>query len=316
MSAGKDTTTGHWEIAGLVTTKPFPTYPQGFPSDILHTFEKLTGRKTIVNKPMSGTEAIKEYGVEHLNTGALIVYTSADSVFQIAAHEDMVSPEQLYEYCKIARKLLTGEHAMARVIARPFAGTPGSFVRTKNRKDFSLAPAQETMLDILKSAHIPTVGVGKIYDIFAGSGISTSYKTSGNQHGMEKTIELATEDSEGLIFTNLVDFDMLYGHRNDVDGYAKAMSVFDQQLGELLQALKHDDLLIITADHGCDPGFNGTDHTREYVPLLVWGKGIRKDVNLKTRNTFADIGKTVLEFLGVDGEMAGTSFLSEIKEHF
>lgn len=311
-SAGKDTTTGHWEIAGLITEKPFPTYPQGFPKELLHAFEEATGRKTIVNRPISGTEVIQKYGEEHIETGALIVYTSADSVFQIAAHEDVVPVDQLYEYCHIARRLLVGEHAMARVIARPFVGQPGQFVRTKRRKDFSLKPQKKTMLDILNAVQIPTIGIGKINDIFAGKGVSAAYKTADNNEGMIKTIELAKKDMNGLVFTNLVDFDMVYGHRNDIDGYAKALSEFDQQLEDLKEALKKDDLLIITADHGCDPGFKGTDHTREYVPMLVWGKRIKTGINLDTRDSFADIGATVLDYLGMECKTTGSSFLRSI----
>jgi phosphopentomutase len=315
MSAGKDTVTGHWEIAGLITRQPMPLYPDGFPRELLGRFESLTGRKTIANVAISGTEVIEQYGDEHVKTGALIVYTSADSVFQIAAHEKIVEPQKLYEYCEIAREMLIEEHAVGRVIARPFIGESGNYRRTSNRRDYSLKPTAKTMLDYLMSAGIDTIGVGKIGDIFAGQGLSRKIKTVSNHDGMAKTIELARSGAEGLIFTNLVDFDMLYGHRNDIDGYAAALSEFDRQLIQLQNSVGDDSLIIITADHGCDPGFSGTDHTREYVPLIIWGRSIKQGINLRTRSTFADIASSVLEYFDVEGDVAGSSFWKEIARY-
>ncbi|MDK2793736.1 MAG: phosphopentomutase [Caldanaerobacter sp.] len=268
-SAGKDTTTGHWEIAGLIVEKPFPTYPEGFPKEIIEEFEKRIGRKVLGNKPASGTEIIKELGEEHIKTGYPTVYTSADSVFQIAAHEEVIPLEELYRMCEIAREILKGDHAVGRVIARPFIGSPGNFVRTANRKDFSLKPFGPTVLDMLKEAGYQVYAVGKIEDIFAGQGITDSIHTGNNDEGITATIEAMDAVKKGIIFTNLVDFDMVYGHRNDVNGYAKALKHFDERLPEIMLRLKEEDLLIITADHGCDPTTPGTDHTREYVPLLV-----------------------------------------------
>lgn len=312
LSAGKDTTIGHWEISGVISSRPLPTYPDGFPPELLEEFSRQTGRAVICNKPYSGTEVIKDYGDEHVKSGALIVYTSADSVFQIAAHEDIVPLEQLYNYCRIARKLLVGEHGVGRVIARPFIGESGSYRRTSNRHDFSLEPPCKTMLDYIKSSGLDTISVGKIYDIFASVGISEYVYTTGNRDGMSKTIEYAKRDFHGLCFINLVDFDMLYGHRNDVEGYAKAISEFDKWLDEFLPLLNKDDLLIITADHGCDPAYTlSTDHSREYVPLLIYGNRI-KGVNLGTREGFCTIGKTVCDYLGVDAKINGQSILSEI----
>ena len=312
LSRGKDTTIGHWEIAGVVSNKPLPTYPNGFPAEVLDEFSRRTGRAVICNKPYSGTEVIKDYGEEHIKTGALIVYTSADSVFQIAAHEDIVPLEELYNYCRIAREILVGEHGVGRVIARPFTTVDGEFKRTSNRHDFSLAPPAKTMLDYIKDSGRDTISVGKIYDIFAGAGISEYVYTTGNRDGMAKTLEYAKRDFSGICFTNLVDFDMLYGHRNDVDGYAAAISEFDKWLDELLPMLKADDLLIITADHGCDPAYTvSTDHSREHVPLLVYGKNV-SPVNLGTKSGFCTIGKTVCDYLGVEAEIAGESVLSEI----
>lgn len=314
-SAAKDTTAGHWEIAGVVTNKPFPTYPNGFPEEIINEFEKLTGRKVIVNKPMSGTEVIAKYGEEHINTGALIVYTSADSVFQIAAHEEVLPPEELYHFCETARELLRYEHSVARVIARPFTGKVGDFRRTAGRKDFSLAPPKGTVLDILTANGIKTISIGKIYDIFAGRGISESFKTKSNDEGMERVISLVRESFSGLVFVNLVDFDMQYGHRNDIEGYAKALSSFDRQLGAVLRDMGESDVIIITADHGCDPGFTGTDHTREYVPLICYGTKLKNGVDLRTRESFADIAMTVLDYFNLkDMSIAGQSFLNEIAE--
>lgn len=312
ISMGKDTTIGHWEISGIISEKPLPTYPNGFPDEIIKEFSEKTGRKILCNKPYSGTKVINDYGVDHINTGALIVYTSADSVFQIAAHEDIVPVEKLYEYCKIARKILTGEHGVGRVIARPFLGQEGSFTRTSNRHDFSIEPPQNTMLDYIKYSGMDTIAIGKIYDIFAGSGITEYTYTKGNADGMNKTSDYLDKDFNGLCFVNLVDFDMNYGHRRDVDGYASALTEFDIWLSEFMLKLKDEDLLIITADHGCDPAFTKTtDHTREYVPVIVYGKNI-KPVNLNTRNGFCDIGKTVCDFLEVDNNIAGNSFLEEI----
>lgn len=312
ISMGKDTTIGHWEISGIISEKPLPTYPNGFPDEIIKEFSEKTGRKILCNKPYSGTKVINDYGVDHINTGALIVYTSADSVFQIAAHEEIVPVEKLYEYCKIARKILTGEHGVGRVIARPFLGQEGSFTRTSNRHDFSIEPPQNTMLDYIKYSGMDTIAIGKIYDIFAGSGITEYTYTKGNADGMNKTSDYLDKDFNGLCFVNLVDFDMNYGHRRDVDGYASALTEFDIWLSEFMLKLKDEDLLIITADHGCDPAFTKTtDHTREYVPVIVYGKNI-KPVNLNTRNGFCDIGKTVCDFLEVDNNIAGNSFLEEI----
>lgn len=310
-SMGKDTTIGHWEIAGIVSPTPFPTYPDGFPEEVVKEFEKRTGRKTLCNKPYSGTEVIKDYGEESIKTGALIIYTSADSVFQIAAHEDVVPVPELYRYCEIAREILQGEHAVGRVIARPFDGEY-PFHRTARRHDYSLVPTKTTMLDLLMKAGYDTISVGKIYDIFAGKSVSESNRTTSNADGMQKTFEIAKRDFNGLCFTNLVDFDMLYGHRNDVKGYAAAMTEFDKWLGTFLPVLKEDDLLMITADHGCDPSTPSTDHSREYVPMILYGNKI-KPVNLGTRPTFSDMSATVLDYFKVDKEeTSGTSFLKEV----
>ena len=297
-SRGKDTTTGHWELAGLVSETPFPTYPSGFPAQIVERFSQETGRGILCNTPYSGTQVIADYGEQHLNTGDLIVYTSADSVFQIAAHEDIIPLDQLYHYCRIARRLLTGEHGVGRVIARPFVGNPGAFVRTANRRDFSLEPPHPTLLDHVKHQGLAVIGVGKIRDIFAGRGLTDVHLTHSNAEGMEKTTALAKQDFHGLCFVNLVDFDMVYGHRNDVDGYAHALSEFDRWLRSFLPLLRDDDVLIITADHGCDPAFPGTDHTREYVPLLVYGAAIPPR-NLGTLPTFAAVAELTAGLLGV-----------------
>lgn len=310
-SRGKDTTVGHWEIAGVISEHALPTYPNGFPDDVIAEFERRTGRGVICNKPYSGTQVIHDYGREHIETGKLIVYTSADSVFQIASHEDIVSVDTLYEYCKIAREMLQGESGVGRVIARPFIGEFPNFVRTPRRHDFSLEPTGKTMLDAIQGAGLDVISVGKIYDIFAGRGIDKSYPTKSNEDGINKTLEIMDSDFNGLCFTNLVDFDMLYGHRNDVDGYAKAISYFDSRLDELLSGLGHDDVLIITADHGCDPDDISTDHTREYIPILVYGKGVLP-TQLGTLSTYADIGATVCDMLGVDFECEGTSFKGAI----
>ncbi len=312
-SMGKDTTIGHWEIAGLVSPDPLPTYPEGFPEEILAPFRAATGRGVLANAPWSGTAVLDEYGEEHMRTGDLIVYTSADSVFQIAAHEDIVPPEQLYEYCRIARKLLVGKHGVGRVIARPFVGSgKGSFKRTANRHDFSLEPPKETLLDAVKAAGLSSIGVGKIYDIFAGIGTTEHVYNQSNANGMEHTLRYADRDFKGLCFVNLVDFDMVYGHRRDIDGYARALNEFDAWLPKLLEKLGDEDLVMITADHGCDPAYTATtDHTREYVPLLILGKKV-KPVNLGTRGSFADIAATVAELLGVHYDTPGQSFASEI----
>lgn len=311
-SAGKDTTTGHWEIAGLVSERPMPTFPEGFPADIIKAFEDASGRRVLCNRPYSGTEVIRDYGEEHMKTGALIVYTSADSVFQIAAHEDIVSVEQLYEYCEIARKMLVGEVGVGRVIARPFIGEPGNFTRTSRRHDYSLLPPKDTMLDQLKEAGYDVIGVGKINDIFAGKGITEFVRTSGNPEGIERTIEYMDKDFEGLCFVNLVDFDMLYGHRNDVDGYAKALTCFDEKLPEIMDKMREEDILMITADHGCDPGTPSTDHSREYTPFLMYGRPVPQGRNLGTRPTFADIGATILDYFGVECTGDGDSLLMNL----
>lgn len=313
VSKGKDTTTGHWEISGLISENPMPTYPDGFPDEIIDEFTRQTGRGVLCNLPYSGTEVIRDYGIEHLETGKLIVYTSADSVFQIAANEAIVPVEALYEYCRIARRILQGRHGVGRVIARPFIGDcPENFTRTPKRHDFSLEPPGDTMLDLISRSGLDTLAVGKIYDIFAGKGITDYVYTSGNIDGMAKTLDWMKRDFNGLCFINLVDFDMLYGHRNDVDGYAAALTEFDGWLNEALPLVRSDDIFIITADHGCDPGYTvSTDHSREYIPLLVYGKNI-KPVNLGTRTGFCDIAKTVCEALGVENPLPGKSFLSEI----
>ena len=311
VSKGKDTTIGHWEIAGVISPKPLPTFPEGFPRELLDEFEKETGRKVICNKPYSGTEVIKDYGREHVETGALIVYTSADSVFQIAAHEDVVPIEELYRYCEIARRLCTGRYGVGRVIARPFEGER-PYKRTSRRHDYSLVPPKETMLDAICAAGQKVLAVGKINDIFAGQGISGMVRTAGNAEGIDRTIEYLGQDFEGLCFINLVDYDMLYGHRNDVDGYAKALTYFDERLPEILAAMREDDLLMITADHGCDPITPSTDHSREYTPLVIAGARVKAGVNLGTRSSFADTAATILDYLGVKGEIAGESFLKEI----
>lgn len=308
-SRGKDTTIGHWEIAGLISRQPLPVYPNGFPEEILKPFREMTGRGILCNAPYSGTEVIKDYGDEHVRTGSLIVYTSADSVFQIAAHERIVPVETLYSYCEMARKLLVGKHGVGRVIARPFTGESGNYTRTSRRHDYSLMPPGETMLNAIKTAGKEVIGVGKIKDIFAGQGITSHTYTSGNAEGIRKTLEYMKQEFEGLCFVNLVDYDMLYGHRNDIEGYARALTEFDEALPELMAGLRDEDVLMITADHGCDPGYMvSTDHSREYTPFLMYGKHIAP-VNLGTRETFADIGATVLQYLGVSGNIAGTSLL-------
>ncbi len=308
-SAGKDTTIGHWEIAGLISDKPLPTYPNGFPKEVLDEFSAKTGRGVLCNKPYSGTQVINDYGDEHIKTGDLIVYTSADSVFQIAAHEDIVPCEQLYEYCRIARQILTGEHGVGRVIARPFVGTSGNYTRTPHRHDFSLLPPGDTMLDVLKAEGKDVIAVGKINDIFAGKGVTEFVYTSGNEEGIERTLEYLDKDFEGLCFVNLVDYDMLYGHRRDVDGYAAALTYFDEKLPAILSKMRPDDALLITADHGCDPSYTKTtDHTREYTPMILCGDSIDPG-NIGTRESFSDIAATVLDFLGSQERLAGKSML-------
>ena len=306
-SRGKDTTIGHWEIAGVVSPKPLPVYPNGFPEEILEKFREATGREVLCNLPYSGTDVIRDYGEEHMKTGALIVYTSADSVFQIAAHEEIVPVEELYRYCEIAREILCGEHGVGRVIARPFIGEAPNFQRTANRHDFSLLPPRDTMLDAILEAGYDTYGIGKIYDIFAGKGIAHTQRIQNNVDGMEKTLEMQEKEFKGLCFVNLVDFDMMYGHRNDIEGYANAATVFDRQLKTFLERMRPEDILMITADHGCDPGFRGTDHSREHTPLLICGEDIKENVNLGTRETFADIAATVLDLLHVENNTDGTS---------
>jgi phosphopentomutase len=311
-SKGKDTTTGHWEISGIVLDKAFPTYSNGFPKDLVEKFEQLIGTKTIGNKVASGTEIIKELGEEHVKTGFPIIYTSADSVLQIAAHEEVISIDRLYEICQIAREMLVGEHSVGRVIARPFVGALGDFKRTDLRRDLSLEPVGKTMLDTIKESNFEVAAVGKIEDIFAKRGITKAVHNHNDQDGINHTIDYMKDTKKGLIFTNLVDFDMLYGHRNDVEGYAKNLKDFDDRLPEIMNAMKEDDILIITADHGCDPTTPSTDHSREYVPLIVYGKNIEAGVDLGTRKTFADISATILELLGLTKLENGTSFTNEI----
>lgn len=313
-SNGKDTTTGHWEMTGIITENPFPTFTKtGFPYEVMRRLEADTGDMGFLgNLAASGTEIINILGDEHVRTGFPIVYTSADSVFQIAAHEDVVPVEKLYWICEKARAILQGPYAVARVIARPFTGTSGHYVRTKNRRDFSLAPTSATILDLISGAGKNVTAVGKIEDIFQHRGITVSSHTTNNHDGTEKTIEFIKKDSDGLIFTNLVDFDMVYGHRNDIDGYKNALEAFDKKLPEIISALKDEDILFITADHGCDPTTPSTDHSREYVPLLVYGKNIKHGVNLGIRSTFADLGKTVVDYLGIENSLPGTSFLKNI----
>ena len=313
VSAGKDTTTGHWEIAGVQLARPFPTFPNGFPQDFIERFERATGRGTLGNKPASGTAILDELGEEHLATGKLIVYTSADSVFQIAANEDIVPVNELYRYCEIAREMLKDELEVGRVIARPFVGEKaGAFKRTGNRRDFSAVPPT-TMLELLEKAGKTVYGVGKIEDIFCLRGITKSNHAAGNAKCMEATFAAMQEDFDGLLFVNLVDFDMVYGHRRDVQGYAKALETFDAQIPQIQSLMGEEDILILTADHGCDPCHTGTDHTREHVPVLVWGKRLKGGVNLGIRDTYADLSATVLDFFGVDNTLKGTSMLGEMK---
>ncbi len=312
-SMGKDTTIGHWEIAGVISPDPLPTYPDGFPEEVLKPFREATGRGVLANAPWSGTAVINEFGDEHVRTGDLIVYTSADSVFQIAAHEDVVPVEQLYEYCRIARKILRGKHGVGRVIARPFIGSGnGNYTRTANRHDFSLEPPQKTMLDSFKDAGLASIAVGKIFDIFAGQGTTEHIYTKGNTDGMSKTMAYADKDFTGLCFINLVDFDMLYGHRRNIDGYAAALTEFDGWLAEFMKKMGPEDLVMITADHGCDPAYLATtDHTREYIPLLILGEQV-KPVNLGIRPRFADIAATICDVFGLPLDTKGESFKEEM----
>lgn len=312
ISKGKDTTTGHWEISGIILDKPFPVFPNGFPKAFIEELENKIGRKTIGNYPVSGTEIIKILGQEHIDTGNVIVYTSADSVFQIAAHEEVISLEELYKICECARELLTDELGVGRVIARPFIGSNGNFTRTKNRRDFSLKPPKSTMLDYIKKAGKEVFAIGKIEDIFAGMGITKSIHTTNNEDGIKETINALKSDSEGLIFTNLVDFDMLYGHRNNVLGYANALKSFDERLPEIINCLKENDILIITADHGCDPTTESTDHSREYIPLIIYGSQIKENYNLGTLDTFSCIGKTILDLFNIQNDLEGYSVAGNI----
>ena len=315
LSRGKDTTTGHWELAGIVSEQPMPTYPDGFPADLIAKLEEAFGKKILCNKPYSGTAVIHDYGQEQEKTGGLIVYTSADSVFQIAANEKDVPVEELYGYCKTARKILQGKHGVGRVIARPYIGEYPNYTRTSRRHDFSLDPTGDTMLDALARKGLATIGVGKISDIFAGRSVSRSLGINkDNNDGMEKTLQLMDEDFTGLCFVNLVDFDMQYGHRRNVDGYAAAATAFDKQLGKFMGKMKDDDVLMITADHGCDPGAPGTDHTREYVPLLIYGKNIKAGVNLGTYPTFAMLGATISDMFDCDLKTKGESLLMRIEK--
>lgn len=310
-SKGKDTTTGHWELAGLVSEQAMPTFPNGFPDEVITELERRTGRGILCNKPYSGTQVIVDYGREQLQTGKLIVYTSADSVLQIAAHEDCIPLEELYRCCTEAREVMQGKYAVGRVIARPFLGEYPDFYRTSDRRDYSLRPPGRTVPAAVADCGMDSIGIGKISDIFAGEGITRSLHIDGNKDGMDKTISMLDEDFRGLCFVNLVDFDSQYGHRNDVDGYAQALTDFDMRLGEFMRGMRQEDILFITADHGCDPGFEGTDHTREYVPMLAFGD-IIKPADLGTRGSFADLGATVLEALGIDDEISGESFWKQI----
>lgn len=312
-SNGKDTTVGHWEIMGLVSSNPFPTYPDGFPPEIINKFEELTGKKILCNKPYSGTQVIFDYGKQHEESGDLIIYTSGDSVFQIAANEDIVPLEDLYKYCKIARKILTGKHAVGRVIARPFIGNYPNYTRTSNRHDYSVVPPSDTALDYIKMSNLDVISIGKIADIFASKGITQSFPTKSNTDGMNKTLEIIDSEFNGICFVNLVEFDSLYGHRNDIEGYTEALNAFDMWLPSFISKMREDDVLFITADHGCDPATVSTDHSREYTPLIVYGNKI-KPVNLGTRNSFADIGKTVLDMLDVPNNIEGKSFYKSIKD--
>jgi len=310
--AGKDGVTGHWEITGVVLQKPLPTYPHGFPPEVVEQFEHAIGRKVLGNKPASGTEIIKELGEEHVRTGRPILYTSADSVFQVAAHQDVIPLEELYHMCRLARNLLTGENAVGRVIARPFIGTPGNFKRTEHRRDFSLAPLGTTLLDILKESGKEVIGIGKIEDLFAGRGLTERDHTETNRDGMEATLRWLERDFTGLLFVNLVEFDMLWGHRRDSQGYAQALREVDSWFAQVQQVMRPDDAIFFSADHGVDPTYRGSDHTREEVPLLAYGEPVRAGVNLGVRATFADLGQTLAQAFGVEPLAAGTSFAGEL----
>lgn len=315
ISDGKDTTTGHWEMIGIYSKQAFPTYPEGFPEEILEEFKRKTNMKGILgNCAASGTEIIKQLGAEHIKTGYPIIYTSADSVFQIACHEEIYSPKQLYQMCETAREILKGEHAVARVIARPFLGKEGEFVRTANRRDFSLKPSEDNLLVRMKNAEFDVIAVGKIEDIFDKVGITEAVHTKDNMDGVQKTIQYMEQENRGIIFTNLVEFDMKWGHRNDIAGYAKGLEEFDKVLPDIIKAMKEDDLLIINADHGCDPTTPSTDHSREYVPLLLYGKGLKENINLKTGKTFANIGQTIADIFQVPALNIGESYWSMIKK--
>lgn len=313
VSQGKDTTTGHWEMTGILVETPFKTFENGFPKEIIDEFEKRTGRKVVANKPASGTAILDEYGEHQMKTGDVIVYTSADSVFQIAAHEEIIPLEELYKMCKIAREIMMGDNAVARIIARPYIGTgKGKFERTSNRRDYSLNPFEPTVLDNIKESGLDVIAVGKIEDIFNGQGITEAIHTKDNMDGVDQTINYIKKDNNGLIFTNLVDFDSKYGHRRDTLGYKKALEEFDARIPEIIESLNDDDILIINADHGNDPTYKGTDHTREYIPVLVYGKSLKSSVNLGIRNGFADIGATVADILNVKMPKNGTSFKNEM----
>lgn len=315
ISDGKDTTTGHWEMIGIYSKQAFPTYPEGFPEEILEEFKSKTNMKGILgNCAASGTEIIKQLGAEHIKTGYPIIYTSADSVFQIACHEEIYSPKQLYQMCETARGILKGEHAVARVIARPFLGKEGEFIRTANRRDFSLKPSEDNLLVRMKNAEFDVIAVGKIEDIFDKVGITEAVHTKDNMDGVQKTIQYMKQENRGIIFTNLVEFDMKWGHRNDIAGYAKGLEEFDKVLPDIIKAMKEDDLLIINADHGCDPTTPSTDHSREYVPLLLYGKGLKENINLKTGKTFANIGQTIADIFQVPALNIGESYWSMIKK--
>lgn len=309
ISQGKDTTTGHWEMAGIVVDKPFKTFPNGFPKDIIDEFEKQTGRKVVGNKPESGTVILDELGEHQIKTGDVIVYTSADSVFQIAAHEEVIPLEELYNMCKIARKIMSGDNAVARIIARPYIGNKkGNFERTSNRRDYSVDPFKTTVLDNIKGSGLDVIAIGKIEDIFNGKGITEAVHTKDNMDGVDKTLKYIKSNNRGLIYTNLVDFDSKYGHRRDPKGYKKAIEEFDARLPEIIEAMKEDDILIINSDHGNDPTYKGTDHTREYIPVLIYGDRIKKGVNLGVRSSFCDIGSTIADILGVEKTNCGESF--------
>lgn len=308
VSQGKDTTTGHWELAGIHVTEPFRTFPEGFPEEIIQAFEEKTGRRVIGNKPASGTVILDELGKEHMETGNVIVYTSADSVFQIAAHEEVVPLEELYRMCEIAREIMMGDYAVARIIARPFVGEPGSFERTPNRRDYSLEPFQETLLDIAKDAGLDVIGIGKIEDIYNGRGITEAIHTKDNMAGIDATIEYLKKDNRGIIFTNLVDFDSKYGHRRDAHGYRKALEAMDERIPSILMNLTPNDVIIFTADHGNDPTFKGSDHTREYIPIVVFGEKIKENANIGTRKSFADIAATISDLLDIPNTGKGESF--------